>query len=205
MPAASEYQPTGTINTVEDIYIEGGPDFWFGGVLKYGPDANNYYWGTTGTAEKPIHKLGCYTNFQWADNIQSSDIRCDVQGVVGNITRRNYLEATFDLMSFLPLSQLKILIRASSHLAVADAEYMGIGEINQQDYHMTYFSKIYDTDTGDYLSVTGHRCQFEWSGAWAFKYGEPWAIGIRCRFFADTDLPSAQRFATVIRYDPSAL
>lgn len=205
MPAQSEYQPTGTINATEDIFVEGGPDAWLGGVLKYGPDANGYYWGITGTQSQPVQKIGCYQNWQLNDNLTVNDIRCDTVGVVGNVTRRNYLEITFDLQSFLPLSQLKKLLRWSSSLTVADAEYAGIGEVNQQDYHLLYFSKIYDDTADDWVSFTATRVQFQQSGAIQFRYGEPWVVGITARCYANDDLPSEQRFATVVRYDPSAL
>ena len=207
MPSSDDYAPTGTLNDQEDIYIDGGPDLYFGGVSKYSPDDNGYYWGISGTADLPVHKVGCYENAQWSDNLTTNAIRCDTIGDVGNISRRNYLELTFDLKALLPLSILRYLLRLSSSLSVPadDAEYAGIGEVNQQEYHKVFFSKIYDTDAGDWLAVTGHRCQFEWSGAMQFRYGQEWMVGVRCRFFSDEDMPSDQRFATMVRYDPSVI
>lgn len=207
MAASTEFEPTGTINANDDIYIEGGPDLWIGGVLKYGPDSNGYYWGIDGTPSVPIYRLGCYENFQLQDNVTVNEIRCDTIGVVGSIVRRNYLEASFDLQQLLPLSQLKTLLRWSSALSVpgTDTEYAGIGDINQQDFHMIYLSRIYDSDAGDWVSFTGTRCQFEWNGALQMRYGQPWMVGVRLRFYANRDLPSDQRFATVVRYDPSAI
>lgn len=205
MPISTEYAPTGTLNQSENIFIEGGPDLYFGGVLKYGPDANGYYWGITGTAQVPVYKVGCYENFQLQDNTTINDIRCDTVGTKGSIVRRNYLEGTFDLKSFLPLSELRKLLRWSSSLAVpgSDGEYAGIGEVNQQDYHLLYFSKIYDTDAGDWVSLTATRVQFSWNGAIQFRYGAEWMVGVQFRCYANEDLPSDQRFATVVRYDPS--
>lgn len=207
MSFTSDNEPTGTINTQEDIYIEGGADLWFGGVAKYSPDANGYYWGITGTSETPVYKIGCYENLQLADNLTMNDIRCDTVGVVGSITRRNFLELTFDLKQMLPLSELNHLLRWSGSLQVPadDVEYAGIGDIDQNVRHKVYFSRVYDLDTGDWISITGHRAQFEWSGAWQFRYGNPWLVGVRCRLYADEDMPAAQRFATVVRYDPSVI
>ncbi len=207
MAGSTQYQPTGTINEADDIYIEGGPDLWIGDDLQYGPDSNGYYWGITGTVANPVQKLGCYENFQIQDNVTINEIRCDTVGVVGNIVRRNYLEITFDLEQLLPLEQLKVLLRWSSSLKdpATDTEYAGIGEINQQDYHIIYFSRIYDADAGDWVSWTATRVQFEWSGAIQMRYGQPWMVGVRMRCFANADLPSNQRFATVVRYDPSAV
>lgn len=205
MPTSTEYAPTGTTILQEDIFIEGAPDLWVGGVLKYAPDVNGFYWGITGTPALPVRKIGCYENFRITDNLTINDIRCDTIGVVGNITRRNFVEGSFDLKSFFPLSTLKVLLRLSSSLAIPDAEFAGIGEINQQDYTLIYFSKIYDTDAGDWISVTGHRCQFQWDGDMQFKYGEPWMVGVKFRMYANQLLPSSQRFATMTRFDPSAL
>lgn len=207
MTYAADYEPTGTVNSAEDIFIEGGPTLWFGGDAQYSPDANGYYWGIVGTTAKPVYKVGCYENFQLSDNVTVNDIRCDTVGVKGSIVRRNYLEATFDLKAFLPLSQLRHLLRLQSSLLVPadDVEYAGIGKISQQDYHKVFLSAVYDEDTGDWLSLTGHRCQFQWNGAWQFKYGEQWMVGIRLRMYADEDMPSAQLFATLVRYDPSVI
>lgn len=205
MPASTEYQPTGTIDANDDIFIEGGPDLWLGGVLKYAPDINGYYWGIDGIPSNPVFKLGCYENFQLQDNVTVNEIRCDTLGVVGSIVRRNYLEATFDVQQILPLSQLKNLLRWSSSLAVADAEYAGIGEVNQQDYLPVYLSRIYDPDAGDWVSFTGTRCQFQWDKAMQLRYGQPWMVGVKIRFYANKNLPSTQRFVTVVRWDPSAL
>lgn len=204
-PVSTDSTPTGTINVAEDVFIEGGPDLWFGGVLKYDPDDNNYYWGITGTPATPAFQIGCYQNFQLSDDLTVNEVRCDTVGVKQDITRRNFLEATFDLQALLPLSELRHLLRLSSALAVPgdNVEYVGIGEVNQQDIHLVYFSRVYDPDTGDWVSVTGTRCQFRWTGPLQLRYGEPWMVGVTVRFYANEDLPTDQRFATMVRYDPS--
>lgn len=207
MAGATEYTPTGTLNTAEDIFIEGGPTLYFGGESQYSPDSNGWYWGITGTAQNPVYQVGCYQNFQLSDNVTTNEVRCDTVGVKSDISRRNFLESTFDLQALLPLAQLRYLLRASDSEQVLgeDTEYMGIGEINQQEFFKVFFSQVYDETAGDWLAFTGHHCQFHWNGAWAFRYGEPWAVGIRVRMYADETLPAVQRFATVVRYDPSVL
>lgn len=203
--AVGDRTPTGTLNSAESIFIEGGPDFYFGGEIQHSPDDNGYHWGLVGTAVNPVFLVGCYENLQLADSLTVNQIRCDTTGVQAQIVRRDFLEVTFDLQGLLPISELRQLLRWSSDLAVPgeDVEYAGIGEVNQQDFHMLFFSRVYDPDVDDWVSFTGHRAQFQQSGALQMRYGEPWIVGITARLFADTTKPSDQRFATVVRFDPS--
>ncbi len=201
----SDKQPTGTINTAADLFLEGGPNFWFGGVAKYSPDTDGFYSGITGTAGHPVYKIGCYTDFRWRDNIQMTDVRCDVVGVKSTIQKRNYLEVSFTLLSLLPLSILTNIVRGGTVTVNAGehTEKMGIGIIDNNAYIMSFFSKVYDEDTGDFVSVTGHRCQFVDVWEMAMTYGAPWTLGVRLRMYADDTKPTDQQFATVIRLDPS--
>lgn len=206
-PAVGDRTPTGTLNVAEDIFIEGGPDLYFGGEIQHSPDDNGYHHGVVGTVETPVFRVGCYENLQLSDSLTVNQIRCDTVGVTAQIVRRDFLEVTFDLQGLLPITELRHLLRWSSGLAVPadNVEYAGIGEVNQQDFHMVFFSRVYDPDTNDWVSFTGHRGQFQHSGALQMRYGEPWLVGITARFFADTTKPSDQRFATVVRFDPSVL
>lgn len=206
MPPVSE--PTGTITTAEDIFIEGAPEIWYGGVRQYAPDDDGFYHGITGVAANPVYKLGCYTNFRFQDNVQLTEIRCDNLGLRKTSQTRDYLTATFDLESLLPLSMLRHLIRASAVVwnDGENAEKMGIGAIDNTLFYPVFFSRIYDATAGDFVSVTGHRCQFTGNFQLQTPYSGAWMItGIEIRFYADDDLPAAQRFATVIRVDASAL
>lgn len=205
--SSADKGPTGTINLVDDVFLEGGPEFWFGGVAKYAPDSDGFYWGITGTPSNPSFKLGCYTDFRWRDNVQMTDVRCDAVGVVSTVQKRNYLEAQFTLLALLPLSMLRKLIRGGAVTVNASeqTEKMGLGLIDNNEYFVTYFSKVYDEDDGDFVSVTGHRCQVVDAWEIAMTYGAPWALGVRIRMFADDTKPAAQKFATVLRYDPSLL
>ncbi len=208
MTTATDATPTGQLNTMEDVFIEGAPTFWWGGVPQYSPDTDGYYWGVVGTALKPLYKVGCFTDFRLRDNIQMNDVRCDIIGVKATIQKRSYLEVSFNLVSMLPLSVLTpMLFRAgaATHNLTEHTEKAGIGIINNQLYNMVYFSKIYDPDNGDYVSFTGHRTQFVDAWEIGMTYGQAWTVGIKARLFADDTKPSAQTFATVIRYSPNAL
>ena len=208
MTTSTDHTPTGTIVNSENIFIEGGPDFWFGGVLKYSPDSDGFYWGLTGTDALPLFKIGCYTDFRLRDNIQMTEVRCDTVGVKATIQKRNYVEVSFNLESLLPFRVLANIIARSGTVVTNTAdntEKMGIGEINNNVYHRAFFSKIYDPDAGDFITFTGHRGQFVDVWEIAMQYGAPWMLGARMRFHADDTLPSAQRFVTAIRYDPSVL
>jgi len=205
MPVSS---PTGTIVTAEDIFIEGGPTVWFGGDAQYSPDDDGFYHGIVGTADDPIYRLGCYENFRFQDNVSVSEIRCDTEGLVKTSQTRDYLVATFDLKSLLPLAQLRHPLRAGpvTWNDAENAEKMGIGEIDNSLFYKFFFSRIYDSTAGDFVSVTGHRTQFTGNFQLQTPYAGAWMItGVEVRFYADEDLPDAQRFATVIRVDASAL
>ena len=83
---------------------------------------------------------------------------------------------------------------------------MGIAAINNNQYYKVYLPKVYDDDTGDYLSITIHRAKFV--DAWTLNMpsGDKWTVtGVTLWGFADDSKPAAQTFATVIRADPSAL
>lgn len=202
----ADKSPTGTILTAEDLFLEGGPSFWFGGVAKYSPDSDSFYWGITGTAALPAYKIGCYTDFRWRDNIAMADVRCDTIGVVKTIQKRNYLEATFTLSALLPFKVLKGILRAGTVTTntTEHTEKMGIGLIDNTTTVPVYFSKVFDDATGAFVSVTGHKCQFVDAWEIAMQYGQPWTVaGVRVRMYADDTKPSDQTFATVIRFDPT--
>lgn len=208
MPFSDNATPTGQLVTQLDQFIEGAPTVYFGGVTKYSPDSDGFYWNIAPTAAKPIYRIGCFTDFRLGDNIQISEVRCDDVGVKANIQKRSFLEITFTLESLLPLSTLALIFARGGTVVtnpVEHTEKMGIGDINNQLFHMIYFSKIYDPDNGDFVSFTGHRGQFVDAQELSMNYGAPWMLGVRFRMFADPSKPSSQRFATVIRYSPSSL
>lgn len=202
MPPVSA--PTGTITTAEDIFIQGAPNVWFGGNAQYSPDADGFYHGIVGTTATPVYRLGCYENFRFRDNVSITEIRCDTTGLEQTSQTRDYLTLTFDLKSLFPLTVLRHIVRGGpvTWNDAENAEKMGIGEIDNSIFHMCFFSRVYDATAGDFVSVTGHRCQFTGNFELQAPYAGGWMItGIELRFYADNDKPDAQRFATVIRVD----
>lgn len=206
MPPVSE--PTGTITTASDIFIEGAPEVWYGGDAQYSPDDDGFYHGIVGVEGDPVFKLGCYENFRFQDNIQVNEIRCDNLGLAKVSQTRDYLTITFDLKALLPLTMLRHIVRggAVTWNDAENSEKMGLGEIDNTTFFPVFFSKVYDEDAGDFVSVTGHRCQFTGNFQLQTPYAGAWMItGIELRMFADDSKPAAQRFATVIRVDASEL
>lgn len=196
--------PTGTIETAEDIYIESGPTVWFGGEAQYSPDTDGFYHGIVGTVGNPVYRLGCYENFRFQDNVTINEVRCDTTGLVQTTQVRDFLVATFDLKSLLPFTMLRHLLRGGAVTTnpAEDAEKFGLGIIDNTAFYKFFFSRIYDATAGDFVSVTGHRCQFTGNFQIQTPYAQAWMItGVEVRMFADESLPIDQRFATLIRVD----
>lgn len=203
--------PLGVITAQDSLYIDTAPTIFFqerctGVNPLNNPDADGFYWGLTGSASCPIYQFDCYEGVQWAANFESNAIRCDTTGDQGQIQKLNNLDLTFTLKTFFPLTTIRDVLRGGAVTTNSGAtEKMGIGQPNNQRYLRVYFPVVYDPDTGDYLSVTMHRCQYVDSWQLAFTYGQPATISLTLRGFADPDLPAAQSHATVIRADPSAI
>lgn len=208
MPISTDYAPTGQITQQLDGYIEGAPQVYFGGVPKYSPDGDGFYWNITPTLAKPVFRLGCFMDFKLADNVQLSEVRCDTLGVVASIQKRSYLEVSFTLESLLPLSFLSPIFARGGTVVTNPTEHtekMGIGDINNSTFFMLYFAKVYDPDRGDYVSFTGHKAQFVDAQELSMPYGQTWTLGVKMRMYADFNKPINQWFATVIRYSPQNL
>lgn len=206
MPPVST--PTGTLTNAEEVFVENAPNIWFGGVHQYAPDADGFYHGITGTAGNPVYEVGCYENFRLQDNVTINELRCDVVGLKKATQIRDYLTVTFDLKSLFPLTRLRHMLRggAVTWNDSENAEKMGLGEIDNTLFYKVFLSRVYDSDAGDFVSITGHRVQFTGNFQMQAQYGQSWMIsGIEMRFYADDDLPDAQRFATIIRVDEDAL
>lgn len=208
MSLTGTQNPIGSITSMEDIYIDSAPQFWFGGNLRYNPDSDGFYWGLTGTAASPVYKVGCYTDFSFKDNVTVNDLQCDAIGVIGVIQTRGYVEVTFTLESILPLNVLTKILRTGTvtQNTTEGSEKMGIGDItNKNSYYKAFFSRVYDPTTGDYVSVTLHRAQFVDAFEIAMPYGDKWSVAVTMRGFGDSTKPDDQRFATVVRVDPSVI
>jgi hypothetical protein len=198
--------PMGTTTDQSDLYIDTAPSVWFQDATANplnNPDADGFYWGLTGSASYPIYSLDCYEGVALGGNIEMSNIRCDTVGDRSAIQKLAYLDLTFTLKTLLPLATLTHILRGGAVTTTAGtSEKMGIGQPDNQQYWRVYFASVYDEDNGDYVCVTMHRAKFVDSWEIAFNgFGEPATLGVTLRGFADTDLPAAQQFATVIRGD----
>jgi len=201
--------PTGQINVGEDIYLEGGPTVWFQSAdapLANDPDSNDVYYGLSGTGTHPIYEIGCYDDFQFVDEVTTNAVQCQALGTVDELQRREHLMATFTLKSLLPFSILSRVMRGGAVITAAldGTEAFGLGEINSQKYHL-YFARQYDPDTGDYVSITCHRAVFTNASPLSTPYADAWNIPVEMKVLADRSKPRDQRFATVLRLDPSVI
>lgn len=204
--------PTGTSVAMED-YIEGAPEFYWQqrdcGKYAQGNDPEGFYWGLTGTAGCPVYHLGCYTDFNFGEDLTITDVMCDTIGVADTNLKRNYLTVSFTLKSIFPFSALSWILKggAVTQELLEGTEEFGLGEIDNTSaaYFRAYFSLVYDTNTNDFFSVTGHRCRFVDAWTMPFAYGEPVTVNVTLRMHADDDMPVDQRFATLVRLDPSQI
>ncbi len=201
--------PLGNIDAQDDLYLETAPTIYFqdnAATELNNPDADGFYWGLSGTSVLPVYQMGCYEDVRLAGNIEMSAIRCDTVGDKATIQKLNHIDLTFTLKTLMPLATLKHILRAGAVTTTPGAtEKMGIGQPNNQQYYHVYFPTVYDETAGDYVAITGHKCQFVDSWQIAFAYGKPATLAVTLRMYADDTKPSAQQFATVIRADPSAI
>lgn len=208
MPGLSTGTPLGTIITQDDIYIEGAPYVYYqdneAGHLNH-PDHLDFYWGMSGTTAHPVYALGCYQDVRFSDGVEVNAVRCDTVGDVDVLQKRTHLELTFTLLSLFPLSTIRAILRAGAVTTTATMERMGIGEIDNAELFRVYFPKVYDEAALDWISITGHRCKFVDAWELAMTFATPWTLGVTIWLMADSSMPTAQRFATVVRHDPSAL
>lgn len=202
--------PLGVVNTMDALYVDTAPSLFFQDQNNTNPlnnpDADGFYWGLTGSATYPVYELGCYENFVLGGNMEINAIRCDTVGDKGVIQKLSYLEITFDLKTFFPLATFRHIIRGGAVTTTSGAtEKMGIGQPNNNQFYRFYFPSVYDPDTGDYVLFHGHKGQFVDSWQISFGFGIQSVMGVTVRLYADTTLPAAQQFATVVRADPSAI
>jgi hypothetical protein len=211
MGLTGTHNPLGTITSQESVYVDSAPDLWIQdarGSYRYGPDSDGLYWGLSGTATYPVYKIGCFSDMVFGDNVTMNEVLCDASGVQGVVQNRNMFHLNFTLKTLFPLSVLQFLIRTGTVVANAsdDAEKMPLGETQRKNtYWHVFFSKVYDSETGAFVSVTLHRCQFvgEWEMGMAF--GEPWSMPIQINAFADPAKPVVQKFGVMVRVDPTTL
>jgi hypothetical protein len=201
--------PVGTLTSQEEVYVEGAPYLYFQDYTApplYNPDGAGYYWGLSGTVAYPAYNVGCVQDVSLTEDVTMNDIRCDSIGVKGTIQKRNFVEFNLTILTLFPLTVLRHMLKLSAPTVATDVEKMGIGGINNNLFYMVYAPTVYDSDTGDLLIFHLHKAQFVDAFTIAMNYGEPWKVtGLKLRAYADETKPSAARFGTIIRQDPSAL
>lgn len=202
---------TGTITTQEEVFIEGAPYIYYqdhAAGYAHGPDVDDYYWGLTGTDTYPVYELACYEDVSLSDDLTVNAVRCDQVGDRAVIQKRNHLVFSFSLSTLFPLTTLRPILRASLPDAspATNFEKMGIGTINNNLYYHVYLPKVYDEDATDWVSITIHRAQFVDAWTIGMVSGDKWMVGgIAVWALSDSTMPTGQEFATVIRYDVSAV
>lgn len=201
--------PVGNVDSQDEIYIEGAPNIY---IQEYtanplnNPDADNYYWGLSGTTALPVFNLGCVQDVALSEGVTMNQIRCDAVGDKGTIQKRDYIELTLTISTLFPFSTLRHMLNLSAPTVGTNIEKVGIGQINNNRYYMAYCPKVYDQDTGDYLLFHFHKAQFVDAWEIAMPSGEPWkASGLKLRAYADDTKPANQLFGVIVRSDESAL
>ena len=197
--------PVGTIDSQDEIYVEGSPYIYiqqYEAPPYYNPDTAGYYWGMTGTAAYPVFQVGCVQDVSLTEGVTMNAIRCDTVGDKGTIQRRDYVEFNMTILSQFPLTTLRHLLNLSIPTTTANTEKMGIGTIKNNRFYMAYCPKVYDPDTGDYVVFHLHRAQFVDAWTINMKGGEAWTTtGLKLRAYADDTKPAAQQFGVVVRLD----
>lgn len=201
--------PIGNVDSQEEVYIEGAPYIYIQDYTASplnNPDADNYYWGLSGTTSYPVIQIGCVQDVSLTEGITMNQIRCDTIGDKGTIQRRDYIEFNLSVLSLFPLADLRHILNLSIPTVSTGLEKTGIGQINNNRYYMAYAPKVYDQDTGDYILFHLHRAQFVDAWTISMTSGEPWMVtGLKLRAYADETKPANQLFGTIIRADASAL
>lgn len=211
MSISGTQAPLGTTTAQESIYVTSGPDVYFQdwrAPYTHNPDSNQMYWGLSGTATYPVYKVGCYEGLTWNPVDTMNDIMCDASGLGAVAQSRMGITGTFTLKSLFPLTILQHFLLGGPAVenTTDGAEYLPIGDIQrQQNYWHLMFTKVYDTDTADYIALYFHKVQFTTPGAMANAWATPWTVPVNFRGFADANLPSSQRFMTIVRYDSSVI
>ncbi len=202
--------PEGQINEQDELFLEGAPYIYYQDNRAdplNNPDADNYYWGMSGTVTYPAFALACYEDVSLADDVTVNAVRCDQIGDRAVIQKRNHLVFSFSLSSLFPLANIGPIMRAGTAVqTTAPLEKMGIGDIDTSIYYRIYLPKVYDNTALDWVSITIHRAQFVDPWTIAMVSGDKWMLGgISAWALATTDTQAGQEFATIIRHDPSLI
>lgn len=198
--------PKGNIVAQEELYIEGAPYIYFQDYRAAplnNPDAAGFYWGLSGTSTYPVYQVGCIQDVAFGDNTTVNAVRCDTVGDKDVIQKRNHLELKLTVLTQFPFAILaKILNFGSAVTSSTGLEKVGIGSIDNTQLWHAYCPKVYDDVNGDYVLFHLHRAKFVNAWTMNFKFGASWTVtGLELRAFADETMPSAQKFATLVRED----
>lgn len=199
--------PLGTITSQEEEYLEGAPYIYFqdnAANPRFNPDAQNFYWGLTGSATYPVYNLGCIQDVSLTEGVTMNDVRCDTIGVKDTIQKRDYVEFNLTILSQLPLTVIRHVMNLSAPSTGTGFETVGIPRINNSQRYMVYAPMVYDEAAAGWLMFHLHRAKFV--DAWTLNmvYGASWNLtGIKLRAYADEAKPSNQIFGVIRRADPS--
>lgn len=206
--AADATGTLGTITTQSDQFIEGAPVIRLqqrvtGVNPLWNPDADGFYWGLSATASAPIYEWNCYEGVSLTEDLTVNDIQCDRQGNAGTIVRRNKLRLTLQLKSLLPLSTVQMALKLIGLVTSGDYQKAGFGVLtnNTNDYWRMWLPKVYDPASGKWVGIQLHKARAVDAFTLDFAYGQPWMTNLTIDAFADTDMPDAQKFATIIHHD----
>lgn len=206
MPSIVTGSAVGNVDSQEELYIEGSPYIYFqdnrANPLN-NPDAQNYYWGLSGTTTYPAYLLGCIQDVSLTQGLTMNDVRCDTVGVKDTIQKRDYVEFNLTILSQLPLTVIRHVMNLSAPSTGAGYETVGIGQINNSVHYMVYAPKVYDDDAAGWLMFHLHRAKFVDAWTMNMVYGGSWTLtGIKLRAFADDTKPAGQTFGVIKRFDP---
>ena len=188
----------------EELYLEGAPTIFFQDY-DAGPMYESPYWQLSGTPTYPIFEIGCVTDVSLTEDLTINDVLCDNVGVKSTIQQRNYLEFTFSVQSFFPLSVLTHILKGGAVTEAPPIEWFAFGQIDNSQYWAVWAPKVYDSSVGDYVGIQLHRAQFVDAFSIDMSFGTPWvAAGIKLRAYIDTS-KTPNQFVTVVRADASVI
>lgn len=190
----------------EELYLEGSPYIYFQDALAnplFNPDAQNYYWGMSGTTTYPAYLLGCIQDVSLTEGVTMNDVRCDTVGVKDTIQKRNYVEFNLTILSQLPLTVIRHVLNLSAPSTGSGYETVGIGQINNSQHYHIYAPKVYDETAAGWLMFYLHKAKFVDAWTINMKYGDSWTLtGIKVRAYAKDTMPANQIFGVIRRADP---
>lgn len=195
---------SGAYYAQEDLYLEGAPTIFFQDY-DAGPMYSSPYWQISGTPTYPVYEVGCVTDVALTEDITINDVLCDNVGVKSTIQQRNYLEFTFTIQSFFPLTVLTKILNGGTATETPPIEWFAFEQIDNSQYWAVWCPKVYDTSVGDYVGIQLHKAQFVEAFTIDMTFGQPWnATGLRLRAFIDTT-KTPNQFATFMRADASVI